>query len=391
MATAVALGIVSLAGAANVDTLVTVGSPLTPFSQNKQNEPAIAIDANHPNVLVAGRQRQHRHGGLQRGRRHDLSVHPGRRRLRCLLLVRRREELDATHLYGLQRAELPGRRSARDPGCQPDADGPIGTLPWYFENGARLRRRSRARLRPAAGSERRFLLGERVAPVLREPELELRATTRGRAFKGVEAIGVSRTDNATAAASDDKSAWMPPVLISKQSSDDASPTRSRSGPTTLVQSVLRQRLRLLRHLRGARRRETRHTPLFGRRLARRRRHVVACTRSRRPAGEHGVRNPATAARSAPTANGTVYVFWRRHRSAQGTNGFELWHLDRRWRDLVERRGPVAGPGHPHRRLRPGAGRLEIDGIAGARDDLALARASTSRTARRPAPGRRTGS
>src|SRR5215216_5258666 len=33
------------------DTRVSVGSPTSPFSQNKQNEPAVAVDQNHPNVL----------------------------------------------------------------------------------------------------------------------------------------------------------------------------------------------------------------------------------------------------------------------------------------------------------------------------------------------------
>ena len=36
------------------DTRVSIGSPATPFSRNKQNEPAITVDPNHPNILAAG-------------------------------------------------------------------------------------------------------------------------------------------------------------------------------------------------------------------------------------------------------------------------------------------------------------------------------------------------
>ena len=36
------------------DTLVSVGSPPSPFAQNKQNEPGVAIDAHDPVVVAAG-------------------------------------------------------------------------------------------------------------------------------------------------------------------------------------------------------------------------------------------------------------------------------------------------------------------------------------------------
>src|SRR6266498_3334200 len=53
-AVAVVLSGAAVAVAAPVnDTLVTVGSPTTPFSQNKQNEPAVAIDPNNPSVVAA--------------------------------------------------------------------------------------------------------------------------------------------------------------------------------------------------------------------------------------------------------------------------------------------------------------------------------------------------
>src|SRR6516164_11081527 len=43
-----------LAADPTTGTLVTVGSPMSPFSQNKQNEPAVAINADDPSMVVAG-------------------------------------------------------------------------------------------------------------------------------------------------------------------------------------------------------------------------------------------------------------------------------------------------------------------------------------------------
>src|SRR5256886_8789979 len=56
LATALALFTTMTPGFAvpNGDTEITVGSNDAIFSQNKQNEPAIAVDASHTNVLAVG-------------------------------------------------------------------------------------------------------------------------------------------------------------------------------------------------------------------------------------------------------------------------------------------------------------------------------------------------
>ena len=51
---AVSMVVFVASAAAAREARVTVGSPPTPFPQNKQNEPAVAIDASRPSIVAAG-------------------------------------------------------------------------------------------------------------------------------------------------------------------------------------------------------------------------------------------------------------------------------------------------------------------------------------------------
>src|SRR5229473_4343854 len=114
------------------DTLVTVGSPTSPFPQNKQNEPAIAVNANDPSILAAGANDEI-----------DLEACNAGNPKTCPFTL-------GVGLSGVyfsfdggatwQQPTYSGwtARDCLGPApCVPHV-GPIGTLPHYFENGLAL-------------------------------------------------------------------------------------------------------------------------------------------------------------------------------------------------------------------------------------------------------------
>src|SRR5215467_13635408 len=118
-----------LAAQPGAGTLVTVGSPVSPFSQNKQNEPAVAIDAHDPSLVVAGSNDNIDMEACNAGNPTTCPFTPG---------------VGVSGVYfsfdGGASWTQPTYSgwSARDclgpAACAPHV-GPIGTLPHYFENG----------------------------------------------------------------------------------------------------------------------------------------------------------------------------------------------------------------------------------------------------------------
>ena len=222
---------------AATEARVTVGSPMSPFPRNKQNEPAVAIDASRPSILAAGAN-------------DEIDIAP------CGTTIFATEESPCPFTPGVGTSGISFSFNNGASWVQPTYTGwtarsgtpqvgPIGTLPWYYEsglvsdgdpavafgpirrngefswaNGSRLYYANLTSNFPAslyASGATPEELDEEEAP---ERNLALREQgfAEPGPVTGVEGIGVSRADNVNADNYDDQNTWQPPVIASKAAS-----------------------------------------------------------------------------------------------------------------------------------------------------------------------------
>ena len=206
--------VAALAGpAAAQDTRVSIGSPPSPFSQNKQNEPAVAIDPNDPAVVVAGANDNIDMEACNAGPDDDCPFTGGVGVSGVYFSSDSGLHWNQPTYTGLTARGCLGVVGP-DAGCTPTT-GAIGTLPNYARNDLVSDGDPAVAFGPRPTSDGGFSYdhGSRLYYA------NLTSAIPGTApFKGAEAIAVSHTDNVAAAAKGSNAAWSDPVIASHQTS-----------------------------------------------------------------------------------------------------------------------------------------------------------------------------
>jgi hypothetical protein len=358
----------SSAHAASGDTLVTVGSPPSPFSQNKQNEPALAVDANHPNVLVAGSNDNIDMEACNAGTDNTCPFTPGVGVSGVYFSFDNGGTWTQPTYTGLSARSCLGVVGNSDPPCTP-TQRPIGTLPKYFESGLVSDGDPGVAFGPRPGTNGTFSWanGSRLYYSNLTSNLN---SKRDETFKGVEAIAVSRTDDVAAAAASHANAWFAPVIVSRQSSTTFS-DKSQIWADNASSSPFFGNVYLCwASFRGQEKGNAAPAPL-----------IVAVSHDGgntwtqhqiTAAANNGQRNPLDGCTVRTDSTGVAYVFGVGTVSSLGKASFELMSRSTNGGSNWSQPTPVAGPVTQPGIFDPVQGRPEIDGIAGARSDLAPA-------------------
>ena len=194
------------------DTRVSVGSPATPFSQNKQNEPAVAINAGNPLVVAAGANDQIDIEACDVDDPTTCPFNPG------VGLAGIYFSFDGGHTWTQPTYTGWTARDCLGPAsCSPHV-GPIGTLPKYYENGLVANGDPSLAFGPRPGSNGTFSWANGSRLYYATLTSNFDAFRSEQTFKGAVAITVARTDDPQAAAAGDNNAWMDPVIVSRQNS-----------------------------------------------------------------------------------------------------------------------------------------------------------------------------
>jgi hypothetical protein len=205
------------------DREVTVGSNDSFFSRNKQNEPAIAVDQNSAanasttdDVLASGANDNIDMELCNAGDDTTCPFTPNVGGSGIMFSFDRGDSWVQPTYTGWSARHCLGVPGDSDPDCVAQ-QGPIGTLPRYDERNLVSDGDPALAFGPrpgpggfswANGSRLYYAnLTSNVTADLGEP-----------AFKGFEAIAVSRTDNPQSAALGNEAVWRQPVIVSKQSS-----------------------------------------------------------------------------------------------------------------------------------------------------------------------------